>query len=435
MNLSFRTFREKLKRAELLRNSATTVGIRVSGIALTYVFSLIVTNRLGPAAFGDYTFLTLLVNILSLLAAAGLDAFGVRYLAARSAEGEWARLRAFDRTALRVQLSAALGLAAAIFLSIGAGVWRELDNGFLVGLAALAILPQTLLKYRAQALKALRQIRHYALFSYALTPAFSLLFLGIFWAWQAELAPLLAHWAALVAASVGAFILWRATLSKLPPDDPLVRPTIDTGKLLRQSWPFLLTGSLLFLHHWADQLMLRLLCDSHELGIYAAGARIVNLVTIPLLAVNSTVAPRLAAFWAQDDTDNLRRTTRQATWLIFWTSAPVFVLVGVLAEFLLRWFGPEFVEAATAMRILLLGQLCNVLVGPTGVVLNMTRYEKVMNRLALLSLAVNLVAGLALIPFWGATGAAVGSALGLAVLNGLAWWQIRRRMGFSTIKL
>lgn len=419
--------------ADLAKNSAQTLAIRVLGIALTYAFSLLVTNGFGPKAFGDYTFLVLTINVLSIFSALGLDALIVRFAAGKAAQSDWAALRGFDRRARWVQALAAVLVAGSLATAAALGWLSAWGSVFLFGVAALGILPQTWLKYFPQAFKGLRQIRRYAVFSYVVAPALALVFLGVFWYGQGQRAPALAHLAALTAAAGAAFFFWKKTLRKLPAAD--AAPLPETASLLRQSWPFLLTSSLMFLNHWVDQLLLKALRDSYELGLYAAGSRIVNVVTIPLLAVNSIVAPRLAGLWTQGDRQGLGRAARQATRLIVWSSLPVFAMVFVFAEFLLGLFGPEFVSGASAMRILLLGQCFNVLVGPTGAVLNMTRYERLMNRLALAGLIVNIAANLLLVPHFGAAGAAAGSAAGLIVLNGGAWFFIRKNLGFSTISI
>ncbi len=421
--------------SELARNSAQTFGIRVLGIALAYVFSLAVTNWLGPAAFGDYTFLVLIVNVLSIGAALGLDALVVRFASGRAALEDWAGLKNFNRQATRWQIAAACLAAMALWWAFSLGWITRIGSAFVFSVAALCILPQTLLKYRSQAFKALRHIRYYAVFNYLATPLLALFFLGLFWKIQQEKAPGLAHLAAVWTAATAAYFLWKKTLGQLPENGLPPAVTERATGLLRQSWPFLLTGSVMFLNNWADQLVLKTMRGSYELGIYAAGSRVVSLVTIPLMAVNSIVAPRLARLWAQEDLAGLRQAAQQATRLIFWTSAPIFLIILVFAEFLMQLFGDEFAGGAMAMRILVLGQCFNVLVGPTGAVLNMTRYERLMNRLAVASLMVNVAVSMLLSPQFGAAGAACGSALGLAVLNSSAWWSVRRRLGFSTIKI
>ncbi|MBL7805246.1 MAG: flippase [Saprospiraceae bacterium] len=433
------TIRPKIRRwlgHELVRGSGLTLGIRLAGIALSYAFSLAVTNWLGPEAFGDYTFFVLMINVLAIFSALGFDGLVVRHIAACAARNELAGIAVFHRSAIRAQVMTATGLAILLLLLHQTGWFSSWTNGVWVFGVTLAILPQTLLKYFSQAFKALRKIRWYALFNYVATPLFALIILLGIQAGGNPKAPVWAQTAALWIALIAAVYVWYRTFHGAASKEETApeRPISMTG-FVRQSWPFLLTTSVMFFNHWADQIVLKTLRGSYDLGIYAAGNRIVNLVTIPLMAVNSIAAPKLARAWAQADHNELRKSAQQATRLIFWTSAPVLLCVVVLAGPLLRLFGPQFSEGVLAMQILALGQCCNVMVGPTGAVLNMTRYDRLMNKLALASLSVNIVVSLLFTPTWGAAGAAMGSAAGLAVLNGSAWFFIRQKLGFSTIRI
>lgn len=420
---------------ELVRGSGLTLGIRLVGIALSYAFSLAVTNLLGPEAFGDYTFFVLMINVLAIFSALGFDGLVVRRIAACAARNELTGIAVFHRSAIRAQVVTATSLAILLLLLHQTGWFSSWTKGVWVLGIALAILPQTLLKYFSQAFKALREIRWYALFNYVATPLFSLLILlGLQMGGDSK-APVWAQTCALWAALIAAIFVWHRTFRGAMYEDETNPVGMSGSSFLRQSWPFLLTTSVMFFNHWADQIVLKTLRGSYDLGIYAAGNRIVNLVTIPLMAVNSIAAPKLARAWAQSDLGGLRKAAQQATRLIFWTSAPVLLGVVLLAGPLLRLFGPQFSEGVLAMQILVLGQCFNVMVGPTGAVLNMTRYDRLMNKLALASLSVNIVVSLLFTPAWGAAGAAMGSAAGLAVLNGSAWYFIRRKLGFSTIRI
>ena len=420
---------------ELVRGSGQTLFIRVAGIAFTYAFSLLVTNLLGPAAFGDYSFLVLLINVLSVFSALGFDGLVVRHVAAKQALDDWQGLIRFHRLALRLQIAASLLLGGVLLLAQYMGWLTAYGNAFVFLMIAAGILPQTLLKYHSQAFKAFRQIRWYAILNYVASPFFALiLLLALFYA-DPERAAGWAQVGSLWLAIGLALVIWKKTVHSDRPYVHQAAAWTEYKDMVRHSWPFLLTGSVMFFNHWIDQLVLKSARGSYDLGIYAAGNRVVNLVTIPLMAVNSIVAPKLARCWAQQDQEGLQKAARQATRLIIWSSAPIFLVVLALAGPLLHLFGRNFPEGALAMRILIIGQFCNVLVGPMGAVLNMTRYDRLMNKLAMISVVVNFVVSAWLAPSWGAAGAATGSSAGLVVLNGLAWYFIRRKLGFSTIRL
>ena len=160
----------RLTRHDLVRGSGQTLFIRVAGIVFAYAFSPMVTNLLGPAAFGDYSFLVLLINVLSVFSALGFDGLVVRHVAARQALDDWQGIMTFHRQAVKLQIAASLLLGAVLMLAQQSGWLTAFGNAFVFLMIALGILPQTLLKYHAQAFKAFRQIRWYAIFNYVASP-------------------------------------------------------------------------------------------------------------------------------------------------------------------------------------------------------------------------------------------------------------------------
>ena len=81
-------------------------------------------------------------------------------------------------------------------------------------------------------------------------------------------------------------------------------------------------------------------------------------------------------------------------------------------------FGDEFTQAATALRILVVGQMFHLLTGPSGYLLTMPRHEKPLNITLVLSLFCLILLLLILSPEYGATGAALAATTAL-VLNKL----------------
>jgi O-antigen/teichoic acid export membrane protein len=74
------------------------------------------------------------------------------------------------------------------------------------------------------------------------------------------------------------------------------------------------------------------------------------------------------------------------------------------------------------------GHGVNVLTGPVGMVLVMTGHEKIMRNNVLAAGAVNIGLNLILVPKLGALGAAVATAVSLALVNGLSLVQVRRHV-------
>lgn len=95
----------------------------------------------------------------------------------------------------------------------------------------------------------------------------------------------------------------------------------------------------------------------------------------------------------------------------------------------LALFGPGFPAGAPALAILALGQFVNVACGSVGTVLIMTGHERLVVRRISVAAAANAILSAALIPIWGAIGAAIGSATSTILWNVLLAWDVRQRLG------
>jgi O-antigen/teichoic acid export membrane protein len=114
--------------------------------------------------------------------------------------------------------------------------------------------------------------------------------------------------------------------------------------------------------------------------------------------------------------------------LLAGSAALVFVLLG---PWLLMLFGPAYREAGPALAVLGLGFVCACLFGPSLLVVTLAGRSRLTTAALLSGVVVNatLVAWLA--PLWGATGAALGAAIGTVLPPMLCWWWLRRTLGLD----
>jgi len=151
------------------------------------------------------------------------------------------------------------------------------------------------------------------------------------------------------------------------------------------------------------------------------------------MAVNSIAAPKFAELHASDPRDDLPRVVQGSTQLIFWASFPVTLIVLLLAGPAVAIFGSEFHDAALVLRILLIGQFINCISGSVGWLLQMTGYERPFQHIMLVSVLVTVVLDVALIPTYGAVGAAIGNAVGSICANLWCVYYIWRTQGILTL--
>lgn len=142
--------------------------------------------------------------------------------------------------------------------------------------------------------------------------------------------------------------------------------------------------------------------------------------------ISVIVLSRIAAAYRVSDITTIRRIMRQQVGLMMVISAPLFAVTLGFPEWVLGLFGPDFVGGATALRILSLGQLVNILAGPVGVVLLMTGNERQSLYVSVISLAMLALCCVTLIPRYGLTGAALTTALIIAMRTIISFVMVRR---------
>ena len=98
------------------------------------------------------------------------------------------------------------------------------------------------------------------------------------------------------------------------------------------------------------------------------------------------------------------------------TILPVIIIV-LFAEQLLGMFGPEYVEAATILRLLIIGQSVSACCGPVLLTATLCGMQKFAAGIVLSACFVNYLFCIMLIPDYGPIGAAWASIIGVVLMN------------------
>ncbi|UCG77254.1 MAG: polysaccharide biosynthesis C-terminal domain-containing protein [Nitrospirota bacterium] len=112
-----------------------------------------------------------------------------------------------------------------------------------------------------------------------------------------------------------------------------------------------------------------------------------------------------------------------------------FIALVVLSKELLGLFGGAYQEGGTALIMLCVAQVVNIVSGSGGIALIMTGHERdaatAMGLAAILAVIMNIV----LIPVWGINGAAAAAAMSMVAWNIIMVLLVRRRLGLDPTAL
>jgi O-antigen/teichoic acid export membrane protein len=236
-----------------------------------------------------------------------------------------------------------------------------------------------------------------------------------------------------VAFVTGAVMLYRsrpAAVKHGPP--PRYQPRIWLATVL----PLAMTQGSNLINQYADILLLGLMREDAEVGIYRVVLQGAILVTFFLQSIDMVLQPLFVRLYTRGETQRLQRLVTLCARAILLFALLVWALYIVAGREILGFvFGDGFREGYTALVILGLAQLIKAAAGPVGTLLNMTGHERYTMRVVLLAAVVNVVLNVVLIPQFGMLGAASAFAVSLTVWSVVLVWICHRRLGIGTTAL
>ncbi|MCG5062113.1 MAG: flippase [Limnoraphis sp. WC205] len=406
----------------LLRNLARGAGIaflvQVSGVGLTtYIVQIFLARWLGTAEFGVYEYVISLTLLLGIVGGLGLPTAVLRFIAEYQVTQQWQKLRGLIRGTWRltgvVSIVLTLGTTVLIFIfqdsrwiyftPLLIGVW-------LVPFIALA-------KLQLEIARAFNKI----LLAYApfhlIEPC--LVFLGAFILWKIN-PDLTSEW--VLSLSVFSLMIvvgsqWYFLQHQLKREYQLATPDYQTLEWLQVAFPLLLQGVFSIVLNQTDILMIGTMVSPEAVGIYSAAAKTSVWTEFVLQAVNTVVAPVFTTLYTQNDRLGLQSLVTTVAHWIFWPSIILSIAIIAFANPILSLFGSEFLAARIPMTILIFGQLVNVGSGSVGYLMVMTGHQ---NQSALIfgcSAVMNVILNAITIPLFGIVGAAISTALAMALWN------------------
>lgn len=416
-------------RAHLVRGVVGTLGLTVTSAGLAFLNGILLARLLGAAGYGVYASVTAIVIILTFTLTLGFDRLVLRDAASLGSRGEWGPVRGLVQRAFQIVLvaSAAGALVVGLSATLASG---GITNDFVAVLwIGLLIVPLADLITIRQALTlGLQRIVSAQLPEGILRPLTFSVLLGGALLLQADSDPRLAMALNVVATAsallVGLAILWR----QLPRGLREATPQFDTRRWIGEAIPFALLAAVHTFVVQIDVILVAALAGAEEAGLYSVAARGASLALFGAAAVGVTLGPTISRLWNEDDLGRLRLAVTRGSRGAFAFALAVAIGMFVFGEQFLLLFGHEFVAADDTLILLAICQVVDVGLGMGGIILGMTGHQSIALRAGVVAAVVRVAIGVALIPSYGANGAAIAAIASMAAFNGLMATYVIRRL-------
>lgn len=212
-----------------------------------------------------------------------------------------------------------------------------------------------------------------------------------------------------------------------------VRIHLRTLGLLKTATPLMFSGLFLYLMNWTNTIMLGIMTDSEQVGIYNIAYKVGSVGFLVIVSVSTIMTPKMAELYGKGDVNELKKLIHNSTRLIAILSAPIVLLLIFFSKFILSFFGTEVIDGNTTLIIVSLGVLFSAIAGNVDQILNMTNNQNVLRNITIICFFINILLSYFLIPGYGIEGAAMASLVTNVLINVLCVYYIKKKLGFYTL--
>lgn len=383
-------------------------------------FHVQLARLLHAGGYGVYTWSNGFVEMFSLLTLFGMDQAVTRYVSLATADKDDRRAEVATGTALRVVLLSGVFISLALVLSAPLVARVQGKPELEAPLRLLAVVPifyhaTTIFLVATQA----RQVMKYNFWVRGLLQPLGLFVLtgvALRYSPTAEAAAI-AVAVGMATTTIAAAMFYGRELSLGRTLRAVVSGPADWA-VIKLAIPLVLTNLVWALQGRIDAFFLGHYRGTEEMGAYAACVLYVQSISQLRGAFDPVVSAAIPPALARGAVGELNETIkRQTRWLAL-AAMPLAVLFAGFGDGLLVVFGKEFTQGAPAMIALSVGHTINAL-SLSAFAIPMSGHARYSTYAAITSLVIQAVLLPLLLPRFGLTGAAISSAAGIGIAQGL----------------
>jgi len=194
------------------------------------------------------------------------------------------------------------------------------------------------------------------------------------------------------------------------------------------SWPLMFSGLLNRTNTYTETLILGGLSTSDQVGFYTISLKISIILTMFFEAINGIWAPYIVDLISRREFHKLSNQFKNATYWAFSLTLPFALIMFLESPSIMAIFGREYMQGAQILRFLTISQVIYVLGGMSAIILIMAGYSRLNLIDLILTFFLSLLLDFLLIPYWGASGAAIASAATVIFITMLRSGQVYLKM-------
>ncbi|WP_188645299.1 oligosaccharide flippase family protein [Tsuneonella deserti] len=400
-------------------------------LAIGLLTTVLLAQLLPRAGYGEYVLALSVASIAALPVELGLPTLMMREIARFRAEDKNELIAAIIAWVLAF-VSCSFVFIAVAFLVYYITVRSEKVSECLQILSMLLLLPLALMNWARGILQGFDKPVQFALPDSIFRPVLLLIFVGLLVV-AGALSPMMVMAAHVTAVSL--CFWWSISRAAKILRSSGVRWRFNRSDLRAREWlasllPITLVSGVRVVNRRIDIVIVGALSSTATVAVYNVSLQITSVVLVAQTILNQSLGPKVAMAHHKGNTEQLRREIAASS-IISASAAVIFSATIILGG---KWaipriFGEDYAHSYSLVCILCLGQLFSALMGPTALLLNMSRLEGKTLRTGILSAIVGISLAALLVPPLHGVGAAIAASATLVAIQAQRWWMVKEHIG------
>lgn len=407
---------------EFLGRAISATAGRLVAVGASLLSSIVLARILGPDQYGLYSFGLTVGSLLALAVALGFPVLSIRETGRFLARGESALLMVFFGWMLRVVALSSV-IVTALFMAI-LFYFPELGGArhqILLVSTPLAVL-LTATSISGSVLLGLGRITLSMLPDQILRPLFVALIgtcIVLFGFIPDAQSMLILHSvSALISICFGVYLIFR----KMPKER--AGPMRDSqGEWLKALWPLAVIAGLQLMNQSVDFLVLGFIVSDADLGHYRIAQSVAQIALFGMTIGNMVVHAQASGLFARREKDALQKLLTSSSRTGFSLTMLILMIVVICGDSLIcMLFGVDYLPAVKPLLILLAGSAIVSFFGAAGAALAMLGGEAKLLHGVFVGLSLKVLLGVPFSLLLGPLGMAIASAFS-SIVASIVWFQ------------
>lgn len=414
----------------------SVAGIQALSLCILFLLHVLMTRLLGPETYGTYIYIFSWVSVAAILGKFGADR-GVVWLTSHAvARGDFEEVRQVLLWAIKLVagFTVLAGILAALIFIQVEGIGSEPVQ--VTGAVGLLVLVGVTFSFLQKgALLGIGAPVWSKFPTEVLRPLFMIVGVLIIAANVPQPDSVDVMWLTLFTYAIVVFtgqLIWNRMRTRAVRVNPAKEIRLEAVEpTIRKFGHFAVISASATVMRHTDVLLIGALLGPEQVATYSVAARVVALIVFVQRAASPVIQPIVSRAWARGELALVRETVAKTT--VFTTLCTVVtgLCLLVFGRTVLSIFGPEFADGQLILIILLVGQVANVLSGPNALLLSMTNNQHIASSRLWIAMVANILGNFALIPPFGATGAAIATAFVNFQWNVMLAWACRVKLNID----